>query len=830
MKETSKTLNFGDNIPVQLHIKTTSPEATHWHNYVEIYYVLDGTLQLTVLNQQHTLVADQLLVVNSFSSHSIMATGANIALFTIDLSKFDQHVLSPNIRFECSSLTAANDNALLQLKRVLAKFVKNNIAGYNGKELINKSLSYELLHILVSNFSTVETLGEQNTSMQTARMEDILHYTNEHYAEGLTLSDLAKRYYLTVPYMSKFFKTMMGTTFTDYMNDIRLSHVLNDLPKSDLSTDQLAELHGFPNARSLVTLFKKRYHITPSQYKRQRINSQQFQASSQYNADSAGLFHTNHLSILSQYLINEDVETASPVHRYTKRLSPINVSSIKGEFAHSFQRTISLGRAKEILFTRNQKLLTFIQDNIGFDYLGFHGLLDDDMMLYDEDANGNPELTFTLIDATFDFLKSIHLKPVLELSFIPKILASNQQHSFSGTNSIVSIPYDIKKWNYMIRGLINHLLDRYGDEEVITWPIYLWSTPDLEVTQLGGAGMEEYNKLYYETYKTVKECHPLLKFGAPNFTNRAITDGTCLVDFIDFARNNDCMPDFLSMNYFSMSDSLHISNEMLTQTNMLLQASPNAFGDNLKLVHANFARLGIEHLPFYIWEWNSSISHRELLNDTVFKSAYIAKNLLENHDQFDSVSYWALSDLLEEVKISDEQFHGGLGLFTFDGTPKAAYYAFELLSQLGNQLIANEEGFLMTKSSGEWQILLYNYHHYSTLYASGELFDMTPTSRYTPFDETHTQKFVIPLTNMTDGTYSLSEIIINREYGSSFDKWVELGAEPLVDSKERSYLSSSSTPKMTRKSIVAENGQIIISCELEPHEIRLIKIRRRYSS
>lgn len=830
MNETSKTLHFGDNIPVQMHLKSTIPQAMHWHNFVELYYVLDGTLKISVLNQQHCLTADQLLVVNPFVSHAVLEAGATLAIFTIDLAKYDQHVLSPNVRFDCNSVTSSNDESLAQLKRVLARFVKNNVAGHEGKELINKSLSYELLHILVSDFSTEESLAGQSNSLQAARMEDILQYTNEHYAEGLSLTDLANRYYLTVPYMSKFFKTMMGTTFTDYMNDIRLSHVLNDLPRTDLSTEQLAETHGFPNTKSLVSLFKKRYRVTPAQYKRQLINAENFRENLRYNDESLETAHTSHLSILSQYLNSEATDITTMKHRYVKTLPTINVSNAKGKFVHTFQKSTSIGRAKEILFSENQKILKHIQEKVGFEYLGFHGLLDDEMMLYSEDINGNPELSFSLIDATFDFLKSIKLKPILELSFMPKALASNQQHPAYYTGSIISLPYDVNKWNYMIRGLMNHLMDRYGDEEVITWPIYLWSTPDLDTTHLGEEGLDDYNKLYYETWKTIKSCNPMLQVGAPNFINRSMEDGKYLSDFISFARTNNCMPDFLCMNYFSMSDSQAISNLSQTQTNMLLQSSPNAFSETLDKVNCNLENLRINHLPLYICEWNSSISHRELLNDTVFKSAYIVKNLLENHNRFHSVTYWALSDLLEEVKLSGNQFHGGLGLFTFDGMPKASYYAYELLAQLGDQLVASGDGFFMTRSTSEWQILLYNYHHYSNLYASGELFDMTPTNRYTPFDITHTQKFVIPLENIPDGNYTLSETIVNREHGSSFDKWVELGAETLVDYKEQQYLSSSSIPKMTRKVVAVENTQLIISRELEPHEVRLIKIRRHYTT
>ena len=54
------------------------------------------------------------------------------------------------------------------------------------------------------------------------------------------------------------------------------------------------------------------------------------------------------------------------------------------------------------------------QRDIGFSYITFHGLLDDEMMIYGEDAAGRPELSFSYVDMAFDFLLEIGLRPLLE--------------------------------------------------------------------------------------------------------------------------------------------------------------------------------------------------------------------------------------------------------------------------------------------------------------------------------------------------------------------------------------------------------------------------------
>jgi beta-xylosidase len=229
-------------------------------------------------------------------------------------------------------------------------------------------------------------------------------------------------------------------------------------------------------------------------------------------------------------------------------------------------------------------------------------------------------------------------------------------------------------------------------------------------------------------------------------------------------------------------------------------------------------------------EWNSTISHRDLLNDTVFKSAYITKNILENYDQLDSFGYWVLSDFIEEVKMSDQLFHGGLGLFTYNGIKKSGYFAYVLLKKLGDRLLSKGEGYFVTRSTDGFQIIVYNYQHFSKIYAAGELFDMTFTNRYTPFPDSSRLKIVIPFTDLPNSGYTMTETILNRQHGSAFDKWLELGALPLETQYDVNYLKSVSVPYIKKRRLSVENNLLYVSCELEPHEVRLIELKANYQN
>ncbi len=96
---------------------------------------------------------------------------------------------------------------------------------------------------------------------------------------------------------------------------------------------------------------------------------------------------------------------------------------------------------------------------------------------------------------------------------------------------------------------------------------------------------------------------------------------------------------------------------------------------------------------------------------------------------------------------------------------------------------------------------------------------MTFTDRYTPFPNLTTHKYVLPLTDLQMNDYFITETILNRNNGSAFDKWIDLGALPLETSEEVEYLKSISVPRIQKSHCKIEDGKTIISRTLEPTKL-----------
>ena len=356
-----------------------------------------------------------------------------------------------------------------------------------------------------------------------------------------------------------------------------------------------------------------------------------------------------------------------------------------------------------------------------------------------------------------------------------------------------------------------------------SWLFCVWNEPDTAPTMFG-LDPEDFYQLYQHTYKVVKSFGKGFRFGSTSLCIVFNVPKDFIRNYLDFAIRTDCPPDFLNLHFydndFTFFDSEFSRPDSLTYSQ--LNMDENSFSktiDQIELLKNEFNL----NIPVYLTEWNLTVSHRNLLNDTCFKSCYLVKNLLENYDRLDSFAYWVLTDLIEETQPSNMIFHGGLGLYTYNGIKKPHWYALQLLTKLGGTFIKKGNGFFMTKSYGKIQIVLYNYEHFNHLFASGETFDMTYTERYTPFPQLGKKDLSIELTNIPAEKCTIKEHIINQEYGSAFDKWLEMGACDL-DKEDIEYLKSASAPKIVKYNMDINDNTLKLSFMLSPLEVRLIEI------
>lgn len=130
-----------------------------------------------------------------------------------------------------------------------------------------------------------------------------------------------------------------------------------------------------------------------------------------------------------------------------------------------------------------------------------------------EDAKGNPEFSFQYVDALYDALLKLHIRPFVELSFMPSRLASGSKTIFWWKGNVTP-PKDPAKWAALIRAFVAHYRERYGQDEILKWYFEVWNEPDLRDGFFTGS-LEDYLTLYKNTAEAIKAECPGCRVGGP---------------------------------------------------------------------------------------------------------------------------------------------------------------------------------------------------------------------------------------------------------------------------------------------------------------------------
>ncbi len=816
MKQRYEILEFSTHMPVHCSVQQLTHLDAHIHDFFEIILILSGECRMLLNDQLITMKEEDIIAVNSHSKHELNSTGCTLLSVQFEQSLFEQtlpHPIHPT--FDCNSALQGNNSAFDSLRRLMARLVKNNADKQTGYELRNWSLVYEIMDVMYNNFRVEESAAHGVKAHRYAeRIANITAIISKNYAENFTLSMLADQVHLSAPYLSKFFDQQFGMTFLTYLTQIRLTHAVDLLLHSEKPIEQISAESGFPNAHAVVQAFKKEFDLLPSAYRRKNRLIP--------TADAVpNLEQHSYMAGLRKYL-DSSPSTAKHTQVISKYVT-CDAGAVIDMLRHTWKNLMTVGNARDLLSETVREEVRRMQREIGFRYIKVTGVFSDELRLYSETKEGKAVYSFAYVDQVFDFLTEVGLKPLIQLSFMPRQLAKNPDRFLF--NDLVSEPKSLKQWEALVEVFTKHILSRYGREEVQSWRLCPWHQPDT-ANMYGFRDSSSFCEFYKASYDAVKKCDPALSFGIPPtfyILQKNYTNWYC--PFLDWCDAHDCSPDFLCFDYYDTIQSTvkNSGHEMFGFVgSMTLRDAP----DGLSTFVTQIKRENRErrNVPIYLAEWNTSPSQQDLLNDTCFKSCYLAKNLLENMDALDGFGYWSLTDWMGEAPLPEEMFFGGLGLFTAGGIPKAAFYALTLLAKLGNQLLSRGDGWFLTKNGSGYQMILYNYRHFSQLYAAGEKFDMTFHDRYTPFAPEQSMDFHIRMNNMENGSYAVRETVVNRKYGSAFDQWLRMGGMELRSGEELDCLLSHGKPQVTKYRAEAQKHILEIDAMLEMLEVRLIEI------
>lgn len=255
-----------------------------------------------------------------------------------------------------------------------------------------------------------------------------------------------------------------------------------------------------------------------------------------------------------------------------------------------------------------------------------------------------------------------------------------------------------------------------------------------------------------------------------------------VIDSTDFTEDNfiEVIESFLS--YFSDLDSVDFRSFKFELSSKL--------SDSVKLkIQELFMNIhNIEIETPYPMDKTSEINP---IYDTGYMLPYVIHNILTNNN---SLSFLRPFDVLDkQVDLTNEVFFGYPGLINDKGIKKPSYYGYYLLNKLGDTVVAQEDGYIVTKTNDEYQILLYNFHK--------DIDKLIPLERFSKLrgvKNATSKKLSLNIIN-TCSDIKITSYEISEKQGSSFNYWLQMGKPKRLSKEEKEILYKASFPQIRFK-------------------------------
>jgi len=356
-------------------------------------------------------------------------------------------------------------------------------------------------------------------------------------------------------------------------------------------------------------------------------------------------------------------------------------------FPHFWEEMFGSGRAILTLRESYRDDLRAVKQVTDFRYVRFHAILHDELGVYNEDEHGNPVYNFAYVDQVYDGLLKDGVRPFVEISFMPKKLAFNPDalHPFWYKQN-VSPPKSMERWDDLMTHFAQHLVDRYGIDEVSKWYFEVWNEPNIDFWN-GIPRKQSYFELYAHTAHDLKKVNPRLRVGGP-----ATAAAAWVPDFLKFTAENQVPVDFVSTHGYADDtvENLFGTNEDIPMDDRVCRA--------VAKVHGEIKSSPMPNLPLFWTEWN--VQGMRESRDTIFVGPALANTVRECDGLVSMMSFWTFSDVFEEGGPIPQPFVGMFGLRAKGGINKPSYYAYGLLHQLGDARIADaSKNVIVTKTS-----------------------------------------------------------------------------------------------------------------------------------
>lgn len=271
--KSNKKMNADGNMVFMQHLAPKGLEIdSHFHNWIEFTYVVEGQQKIVIDNQVYNLSTGDFIYIPSGLMHSSQSMlDTKKMTFMIHDSYIDTIVNRSILeQIKCNTTLIESAEEYYKYKQLINCFLEICHC-FESNELEERlkftSNFYGFFYMLIKYFK-VDT--EKNNVRKLSHHHNLIlqinSYIYKYYDTNLKLNEVAKQFNVSPQYISKLYKNLEGITFLDALNDIRISHASYEIVNTNKNITEICYDCGFGNIKSFISCFKKKYNMTPKQY------------------------------------------------------------------------------------------------------------------------------------------------------------------------------------------------------------------------------------------------------------------------------------------------------------------------------------------------------------------------------------------------------------------------------------------------------------------------------------------------------------------------------------------------------------------------------------
>lgn len=282
---------YKEGLPVNVITANIMEYPIHFHDDIEVVYVLEGTLGLKNGYYSYVLNRGDIFILNDREIHSFYHTDQPnmVMMLQLDISFFSKYYGNLKNSFFVTDMKDEDDENLEALRGILGRIMLDILDKGYGYEYKVIEGAHNLLANLLANFhyftmedgKFVNEAKNIGNKVLAGRLNRITDYMYENYSRRLTLNEIAEREHLSIYYLSHVIKEATGLSFQELLSFIRVEESEKLLLGTNKKIGAISEESGFSAIRYYIKYFTKWFGMHPLEYRKKftgKVSSREIHA------------------------------------------------------------------------------------------------------------------------------------------------------------------------------------------------------------------------------------------------------------------------------------------------------------------------------------------------------------------------------------------------------------------------------------------------------------------------------------------------------------------------------------------------------------------------